>query len=317
MKQRSNVLIGGLGFVGRNLADYLLSHNEYVHIIDSNLHQLEWYAGAAYKENLNLTVELYDSTDLHQLSSTFRNVRIDRVFHLAANSDIRESGKVLPDYRNTLLTTLALCELIRVGVRIPKLFFASTSAIYGNSLAPLSIDPKHLCIPTTSYGWTKRASELALMGACQGATTKLLIARFPNVVGPHLTHGLIFDLIRKVEAGEKKIDILGDGLQRKPYVHTFELTQIIMRSLESLSERVTIFNVCPEDKITVKEIVSLFSSEVGSDLEFFYGEEKGGWPGDIPEYAFDVEESRKCGTVTKLSSKNAALRAIKENMSRF
>lgn len=316
MKQRSNVLIGGLGFVGRNLVDYLLRHDEYVHIIDSNHHQLEWHRAAAYKENVNLTFEFYDGTDLLRLSSTFRNVRADRVFHLAANSDIRESSKILPDYRNTLLTTLALCELIRAGFRIPEVFFASTSAIYGNFKAPLSVDPKHLCIPTTSYGWTKRASELALIGACQSGTTKLLIARFPNVVGPYLTHGLIFDLMRKVNNGEKKIDILGDGFQRKPYVHTSELTQIIISSLESLSESVSILNISPEDQITVRDIVSLFASEVGTELDFSYGEEREGWPGDIPEYAFDIEEAKKSSSVTKLSSKNAVLRAIKENLDR-
>lgn len=46
-----------------------------------------------------------------------------------------------------------------------------------------------------------------------------LIFRFPNVVGPKLTHGVIYDFIKKLRIDPSKLNILGDGKQTKPYIH--------------------------------------------------------------------------------------------------
>jgi UDP-glucose 4-epimerase len=314
MSQRRNLILGGLGFVGHNLVGRLLDAGEAVHIVDVNIQAQNWYLGKAYEKNPSFSVEIYDCADAKRLSLSFKNEMPDRVFHLAANSDISKSGDIINDFSNTLLTTLALCEVMRIGVRIPILVFASSSAIYGDLPEPMSVDTSHICTPSNAYGWTKRASELALIGACKGTDTHLAIARFPNVVGPYLTHGLLFDIIHKKRAGDRVIQILGDGSQKKPFIHVDDLLEILIQKSELKTGHEIIFNIAPFDQITVKEIITIFDGEIDGGITFLYQEQREGWPGDIPEYAFDLEESKAGRALTSTTSAQAVTRAIRENL---
>lgn len=314
MTKRRNLILGGLGFVGRNLVDNLLLSGEVVHVIDVNIHEQEWHLGESYKRNHDFSAEVFDSADVTRLKGATEDFGPDRVFHLAANSDISKSGEIANDFSNTLLTTLALCEVIRLGVFIPSVIFASSSAIYGDMTDPMRVDTASICTPTNAYGWTKRASELALVGACNDRTTNLVIARFPNVVGPHLTHGLLFDLIRKMRSGEKVIQILGDGTQRKPFIHVEDLLRILLLKSEVKSDDALIFNIAPIDQITVKEIVDIFANEITDEIIFLYQTQREGWPGDVAEYLFDLDDSRTRGTLTDVTSLQAVTRAFRENL---
>ena len=314
MSQRRNLILGGLGFIGHNLVDRLLDAGEAVHVIDINIQAQNWFLSKVYENNPSFSVEIYDCSHVKRLSLTFKNEMPDRVFHLAANSDISKSGEIINDFSNTLLTTLALCEVMRTGVKIPILVFASSSAIYGDLPEPMSVDTSHICTPSNAYGWTKRASELALIGACKRTDTHLVIARFPNVVGPHLTHGLLFDIIRKKRAGDTVIQILGDGSQKKPFIHVNDLLEILIQKSEVKTMQELIFNIAPFDQITVKEIVTIFEGEIDGGIAFLYQEQREGWPGDIPEYAFDLEESKAGGALTSVTSAQAVTRAIRENL---
>jgi UDP-glucose 4-epimerase len=316
MSQRRNLILGGLGFIGHNLVDRLLDTGEAVHIIDINIQEQNWNLEKAYEDNSNFSIEIYDCADIKRLAVSITNAKPDRVFHLAANSDISKSGEILNDFSNTLLTTLALCEVLRLGISIPILVFASSSAIYGDLPEPMRVETSHVCTPSNAYGWTKRASELALIGACRERDSNLIIARFPNVVGPHLTHGLLFDLIRKKLSGDKVIQILGDGSQKKPFIHVDNLLEILIQKSELKTSSQSIFNIAPLDQITVKEIVTIFEKEIDGGTAFLYQEQREGWPGDIPEYAFDLEESRALGTLTNVTSAQAVTRAIRENLQR-
>ena len=314
MSQRRNLILGGLGFIGHNLVDRLLDAGEAVHVIDINIQAQNWNFAKAYENDSNFSIEIFDCADIKRLSVSIKNEMPDRVFHLAANSDISKSGEIINDFSNTLLTTLALCEVMRIGVSIPTLVFASSSAIYGDLPEPMRVDTSYICTPSNAYGWTKRASELALIGACKGTDTHLVIARFPNVVGPHLTHGLLFDIIRKKRAGDKVIQILGDGSQKKPFIHVNELLQILIQKSEVKTMHELIFNIAPLDQITVKDIVTIFDREIDGGITFLYQEQREGWPGDIPEYAFDLDESKAGGALTSVTSAQAVTRAIRENL---
>ena len=54
---------------------------------------------------------------------------------------------------------------------------------------------------------------------------EILIIRFPNVVGGNMTHGLLYDLIKKFKNNNGKINILGNGSQKKPYLHVSNLVK--------------------------------------------------------------------------------------------
>lgn len=314
MNRRKNFIIGGLGFIGHNLVDRLLLSNEIVHVIDVNNHSQNWHLLDPYSSSEFFSFELFDCTDVNTLFNSIKSFIPDRVFHFAANSDISKSDQVKYDFSNTLVTTLSLCEAIRLGAQIPNLVFASSSSIYGRFEGPMAVHTKSVCEPVNSYGWAKRASELALTAALSNSKCKLSIARFPNVVGPYLTHGLLYDIIQKKNDRNQIIQILGDGTQKKPYIHVNDLLDILIYKSDIENKKETIYNISVIDQITVKEIISIFKQVLSDDSIFLFEKQREGWSGDVAEYSFDTEESRVSGSLAITTSSQAISRAIKENI---
>src|SRR5579871_2299500 len=133
------LVTGGAGFIGSHLCDRLIERGDQVWCVDNlrlgrrrNIAHLESSPGFRF-------IEL-DVLDRQGLPELFRASRFDCVFHLAANSDIAAGTA---DFRLDLelnqLTTVAVLEAMKVhGVK--RLFFASTSAIFGEADALLHED---------------------------------------------------------------------------------------------------------------------------------------------------------------------------------
>ena len=56
---------------------------------------------------------------------------------------------------------------------------------------------------------------------------KYYIFRFANVIGPNVTHGIIYDFFQKIKKNKNTIKILGDGNQTKPYIYIDDLISAI------------------------------------------------------------------------------------------
>ena len=82
-------------------------------------------------------------------------------------------------------------------MKIKKFIFSSSSAIFGDFKEKISefSSPAH---PISNYGSMKLSSESYIYANYKNFD-KLLIIRFPNVVGGNMTHGLLYDLIKKLK----------------------------------------------------------------------------------------------------------------------
>jgi len=225
-------------------------------------------------ENLNFLLDLFISRP------------IDLVIHLAANSDIR-SGTLSAerDFRDTLQTTLALAELSKVH-QIKKLIFASSSAIFGIQDSAISGSESEPKMPASTYGWAKLASEHALEIVSAVTGFELEILRFPNVVGPKMTHGALFDFRQKLNVEPEKLNVLGNGYQSKPYIHVSDLCEIIFQSLLLTNNQISKKLVGPFDTITIREMVDLIKIRTNTEFEVFYQDSAVGWEGDVPRYSY-------------------------------
>jgi UDP-glucose 4-epimerase len=299
-------ILGGAGFIGTNLADLLLQGKHEVSVIDnlSMGNQIE-------KSGLNLRVEFGDISDPDILLEYLERNKPERVYHLAANSDIKNSSRGSnSDVRNTFLTTSSLVSCSH-NFKIDELVFASSSAVYGESELSVAEDADKR--PISPYGWMKLASEeLLLQSAQSGLIEKLLIARFPNVTGHWQTHGVIFDFISQLKINQKMLNVLGDGYQDKPYILASELASILEQLITLDFGKIGIFNISPSSSTNVKRIVELIC-EIGEiNPQVNYGITKGGWAGDVPSYKLDASLLQK--TIPSLNlrqSDEAIIEAIR------
>jgi UDP-glucose 4-epimerase len=307
---------GAAGFIGSQLVDDLLARGDALSGVDDLSLGRRAHLDAATR---NAGFRFYErdisapaaAADCLRAACAWQGVP-GIVWHLAANSDIAAGCKdAAIDFKNTLATTFAVIEAAKVhGAR--SIAFASTSAVYGERDDVLGEDSGPL-LPISSYGATKLAGEALLSAAAETFLDRIWIFRFPNVVGPRATHGAIFDFIARLAARPPALTVLGDGSQRKPYLHVAELIEAMNFIVARASARRNVFNIGPEGEGTSVAFMAqrtVARMLPGTPIRYTGGDR--GWVGDVPRFRYSTQRLARLGWRPRLSSDEAVLRAIDE-----
>jgi UDP-glucose 4-epimerase len=246
------IVTGCAGFIGRHLVKKLLLNGNQVIGID-NFCRGNYYNIEEFTNNRNFTFLKFDLSDYHNYEKylEYSVNTIDAVWHMSANSDI-SAGINNPDidFRDTFMTTFNTLKYMK-NKNVPKLYFASTSAVYGDhgdcAITELT-SPLH---PISNYGAMKLASEAIISSANELFLKKVIVFRFPNVIGSYATHGIIYDLINKLKNSPTKLEVLGDGSQEKSYLHVEELIDAMFFLESNVGNKFEVFNIGPNEEIGV------------------------------------------------------------------
>ncbi len=307
------LVAGGAGFIGSNLIDDLLALGNQVVCIDNffigTRKNLEHLIG----KNDNFTFYEQDLCDIGAVSRIFETEKVDFVVHLAANSDIQASARNPEiEYKNTYTTTFVLLECMR-HFQVKRLFFASTSAVYGEHMGDAVGEESPGLRPISYYGGCKLGCEALISAYSYMNDMKVLIFRFPNVIGPRLTHGVIFDFIGRLKKDPSGLRILGDGMQAKPYLYVKDLTDAIVRFMDVREKGITLYNVGVESQTTVTRIADIVCEKMGlKGIPYFYTGGRGGWKGDVPQFQYDLKKIHDAGWHAAHTSDEAVARTVEE-----
>ena len=307
-----NVIFGGAGFIGSNLINALLINaNEQVLCVDNLSRGREDYI-QNYFTNDHFCFEECDITDYDALKKIMCKYQlspdITRIWQLAANSDIPAGVSDLSiDLKDTFLTTVNLLKLMK-AMNWKELYFASTSAIYGDHGDTVLHEEIGKCLPISNYGAMKLASEAAISAACEDFLDFARVYRFPNVIGIPATHGVIFDFITNLLRNPTELTVLGNGSQRKSYLHVSELIDAILfiNANSKQKKHIDIFNIGPNDNgIYVHEIAKIVADLFDPLHQILFGTENRGWIGDVPRFNYSIEKLTKLGWAPKMHSREA------------
>ena len=298
------LVIGGAGFIGSHLCEGLLDQGHEVLCLDNfSLGNDRNIAGL--KDRAGFTFVKGDATNESVLEEVFEKNRPEHVFHLAANSDIQASAKDPEvEYRNTYTTTFRILSAMR-RYEVKKLFFSSTSAVYGDKRDVLLDENTPNLEPISYYGAAKLGSEALISAFTYMNDLESLVFRFPNVIGPHLTHGVIFDFMKRLKDNPKELTILGDGKQTKPYIYVTDLVDAIL-TLKDAPKGVTIYNIGVEGATSVRTIADIVCEEMGlKEVTYRFTGGEGGWKGDVPRFSYCIDKVHAAGWRAKYSSDEA------------
>ncbi len=305
------LITGGAGFIGSYLVKKLLEDSHTVYVVDNN-HE---YKNRLPKNQNNLKAKFFDINDSQTLDKFIpSDIQIQSVIHLAANSDISKSfSNPSVDFDDTFRTTISVLNFIK-SRSIKHLFFASSSAIFGELDFNISIEEKTGPLrPISHYGAAKLSSEAFINSYCESYDIKCSIFRFPNVIGENMTHGVIYDFYQKLTNTPLKLEVLGDGNQEKSYLDISDLCEAILIEIYSFSNRdhfIDIYNIGNIDTITISDIASLVVEQISPKAEIVFQGGDRGWVGDVPKFKFDVTKILKTGWKPKRSSRDSVIKAI-------
>ena len=304
------LVTGGAGFIGSHLDDALIARGHNITVVDNLvLGRKENIAHLMKAPNFKFVeADILDTETMHKV---FAEGQFEMVYHLAANSDIQKGGKdPMVDYQLTFNTTFQILQLLK-EYEIKKFFFASTSAIFGETYDVLSEDYGPLK-PVSNYGAGKLASEAFISAFSSTYGIQTWITRFPNVVGERFTHGVIYDFIKKLRNNPKELEVLGNGEQCKPYVYVKDLVEGILYVIDHASDKYNVYMLGSDSRTKVKEIAAMVIEEMGLDAQIRYTGGDRGWVGDVPEFRYDLTKVNTLGWVAPHNSNDSVRLAIQK-----
>ena len=309
------LVTGGAGFIGSHLVDRLMEDGHEVRVLDD--------LSAGTLDNLKrwLNHERFEfiEGDMRDAETVKKAIDgIEAVFHLAANPEVR-IGSQSPEllYETNVLITYNLLNAMKdSGVKY--LVFTSSSTVYGDAeIIPTPEDYAPL-EPISVYGGAKLAAEALISGYAHTFDFKALIFRLANIIGERSNHGVIYDFINKLRRNPEELEILGDGTQRKSYLHVSDTVDGMLHIFEAFkneNKRVDFYNLGNDDWITVREIAEIVSEEMGLKPRFkFTGGVDGGrgWKGDVKFMRLSIEKAKETGWKPKLNSYEAVRKTARE-----
>lgn len=309
------ILITGVaGFVGVNLAKTLSAQGMRIFGVDNlsrgtldNLRELTHEPRFRFKQ-LDMTHFDKFLSAVQQFEAT---EKITEVWHLAANSDIPAGvNDAAVDLKDTFMTTFNTLAVMK-AMMIPRLAFASSSAIYGDHGDRPLVEDIGPLLPISNYGAMKLASEAAISAAAESFLENIYIFRFPNVIGIPATHGVMLDFVRKLKKTPDTLQVLGNGTQQKVYLHVEELVDAMLFIRNNAKDKVSVFNVGADDEgVTVRFIAEETVRAAAPGAHIAYGEGNKGWVGDVPRFIYSVDKLKQLGWRPKLGSAEAVRKAV-------
>lgn len=212
------LILGGNGFIGKNLAKQLAEQGESVTSFDlyppqDPLDSIKYVQGSFWDEN-----KLKEITN-----------HIDVVFHAVSSINPGTSNqKYMQGYGNDFIHTIKLCEIIKEK-NIKMVFLSSGGTVYGNqTIQP--IKENALACPINHYGNVKLCMEntMRIFNKQYGTTIKIARIANPYGEGQNFENGVGFiDAVFKKGLNNSIVEIYGNGEIVRDYIYIKDVCKML------------------------------------------------------------------------------------------
>jgi UDP-glucose 4-epimerase len=295
---KSVLVTGGAGFIGSHVADALLTRGCKVTVFDN--------LSTGFRELVPKGTRFVhaDLTDPRAIADAMPGH--DLVFHLAANADVKD-GLLHPrkDVEQNVLATQNVLEAMRAhGVK--HVAFSSTGSVYGESEVIPTPEDAPFPVQTSLYGASKVAAEGLLTAYAWGYGFSVYVYRFVSMLGARYSHGHVIDFYKKLRKDPTKLEVLGDGHQRKSYLHVSDCVRAMLLAVERSQSptgntprggapAIHVYNIGHHDWIEVNDSIRWITDEMKVAPNLSYTGGARGWIGDSPKILLETKKLRGLG----------------------
>ena len=214
------------------------------------------------------------------------------VIHLAAIvggiANFHRLPYTLTEVNNALYNAVIRAAL---DAEVERFVYVSSSMVFERAeLYPTPEDYLPQCpVPVSAYGFSKLTGEVYCRAAHDEHGLPFTICRPFNAYGPGevpdeepgIAHA-VPDLIRKVLAGQRPLEIFGSGEQTRTLTHVDDIADGLVTAMSSPKGLNEDFNISASRELTVAEIARIVWEACGADPEKFALKH-------LPSFAVDVQ----------------------------
>jgi UDP-glucose 4-epimerase len=150
------------------------------------------------------------------------------VFHAIGSGSVRQAhADPTADFERTVSTTRILVETLATMNVSARLIYPSSAAVYeAHDFGPIT--ETFPIQPISVYGKSKASAEQVCRDLAQNTTLAVMIARFFSVYGPPQRKLLLWELGRRLLAGERDIVLDGTGEETRDFIHVSDAARIVV-----------------------------------------------------------------------------------------
>jgi|TARA_Y100000401_G_scaffold53327_1_gene41908 UDP-glucose 4-epimerase len=310
----ATLVTGGNGFVGQHLIK-TLKENSSVFGKIINVSRREFnspYVDMNYRCDLGTSD--YNDPEFYCLRYIMKTHDPEYIFHLASKATVKMDGTEPFDIiQDNILSTQKICEWAPKGARV---VLASSVIVYGDWMFQEDDVRPYVetdrTEPTSIYGMTKRASEGVLKYHTSTEQINGVSARMCATVGRGLTHGVVYDFIRKI-LNNPTLEALGSFPgSTKPYMHVDDLVKAL--SLLALKKKASgEFNVVPDDVINIQEVAESVMDGLDVYKEIEWLGDGANWKGDNKIISASNQKLKDLGWSPDYTSKQAIKKSVEDS----
>lgn len=262
-------LLGGSGFIGKNLA-LELSQNHEIHIIDRYI-DTPWFSERGFKIN-----QLH-CAELSGVIQVLQEYEFDKLIHLVSTIN-PGSSMITPEngYSLDVVETIKILEHLK-NKKTDVVFFSSGGTVYGDKSTLETISEETPLHPISHYGVVKGTLESILLMYNRVYGMKNIVLRLSNPYGEYQNVngavGAIAVFMNKIIKGEE-IVVVGDGSVVRDYIYISDVRRIVARMFEKESLKYDVYNLGSGHGASVNEIIKLLEKILQKKANVTYAAER-------------------------------------------
>tara|TARA_B100000886_G_scaffold205780_1_gene142144 strand:- start:22580 stop:23545 length:966 start_codon:yes stop_codon:yes gene_type:complete len=263
------MITGCAGFIGFHLSQFYLKKNFKIVGID-NINN--YYDQKLKKDRIKILNKLgkknfiFCKKDLRNksaLENIFKKYKIKEIFHLAAQAGVRHSLKKPEDYiSNNINGYLNILEFSR-KYKIKKIFYASTSSVYGLNRSSNISEFSDTNKPIQFYAVTKKTNELMSYAYNKLYNLDLVGLRFFTIYGPWGRPDMALFKFTKNILEHKKIDVHNFGKHSRNFTYIDDAIRAIDAIYRNNDKKFDIYNIASPKSVELKDYIKKIENCLG------------------------------------------------------
>jgi UDP-N-acetylglucosamine 4-epimerase len=293
------LLTGCAGFIGSHILQRLLVDGHRVIGIDNfsngnrgNLDDVKNIVGNVWS---NFVFYNEDLRNLPALGLVFSTHKIDVICHQAALGSVPRSIKNPVLVHNVNVGGfLNILEMAK-GYRVPRVIFASSSSVYGDSELQKEGCEGNLLSP---YALTKNINESYAHIYKKVYDVNFIGLRYFNVFGPRqINEGDYAPVVAKwfnSIANGKPVTINGDGKTSRDFTYVSNVVEANLMAIDCNDPKAwnQVYNIACGESTSLNEVYSTIYSELNDKKEIKFPEKSPFRKGDIKNSKADISKAR-------------------------
>lgn len=255
---KSVALIGGNGFIGKNLTNYFLEKDYNVLVIGRNIVE---DSDNLNGKLINKLIDVNKTSKLIDVLFEYENI-IWLVNDLVPGSTM---DCLVDDFTFNITPLINFLENVKKLIILKRfVFISSGGTIYGDTLNRTDLNEDSPKNPISAYGLSKIIAENYINFITKRSSFESIIIRPSNVYGNHQNFkkpqgivGYAFNAL----VNNKTIELYGEGKVIRDFVHVLDLAEAIKCCIERNYEIATIktYNVGSQVGYSVKEVLNMIN----------------------------------------------------------